>query len=299
MITILGRPSRGKFSQSSRLRSARRPPARSWRIAPPAGSAIPQDRPASHGSVDASVDMASLPGWKRKLDLLWVLTVLPVTLVLAPFLFCWIKLVSPGPCLFRQTRIGRDGRPFTIYKFRTMTPEADANIHDAHVTHLITANQPMNKLDDDDDRLIKGARFIRTAGLDELPQLINVLRGEMSVVGPRPCVPTEFGLYDENHFRRFAVAPGITGCWQVRQTRFTTFREMMDMDLEYADHLSLRADLGIILKTPFVLIGRILSYLRDKASKPAPQPIRGIPALGGPQLPYAANNGKRKSRQAT
>jgi lipopolysaccharide/colanic/teichoic acid biosynthesis glycosyltransferase len=243
--------------------------------------------------------MASLPGWKRKLDLLWVLLVLPVTLVLAPFLFCWIKLVSPGPCLFRQTRIGRGGRPFTIYKFRTMTPEADANIHDAHVTHLITANQPMIKLDNEDDRLIRGACFIRTAGLDELPQLINVLRGEMSAVGPRPCVPTEFGFYDEDHFRRFAVAPGITGSWQVKQTRFTTFREMMDMDLEYVDHLSLRADLRILLKTPFVLIGRILSCIRDKVSKPAHRTIGRLPALGGPQLPYAANTAERKPTQAT
>jgi lipopolysaccharide/colanic/teichoic acid biosynthesis glycosyltransferase len=196
-----------------------------------------------------------------------MLLILPLALALAPILVIWIKLASPGPCIFRQTRIGRGGRTFTMYKFRTMHPEAATDIHDAHVTRLIKTNQPMVKLDDEDSRLIKGARFIRMSCLDELPQVLNVLRGEMSAVGPRPCVPSEFQFYDEYHFRRFAVPPGMTGIWQIKRTRFTTFREMMAIDVEYVNRLSPWGDLKIIMNTPVVLLGRLAACTAAKIRK--------------------------------
>jgi lipopolysaccharide/colanic/teichoic acid biosynthesis glycosyltransferase len=192
--------------------------------------------------------------WKRELDLLLLLLMLPVALMVAPFLCCWIQLVSPGPCLFRQTRIGRGGRPFTMFKFRTMRPGAETAIHETHVTRLIEANQPLIKLDGADDRLIKGGWIIRKLGFDELPQLINVLRGEMSVVGPRPCLPSEFQLYDLDYYRRFAVQPGLTGVWQVDRTRSTTFHDMEEMDIGYVDHLSPWTDIKIVAKTPVSLV---------------------------------------------
>jgi lipopolysaccharide/colanic/teichoic acid biosynthesis glycosyltransferase len=200
---------------------------------------------------------------------LWVLLLLPVALVFAPVLFCWIKLTSPGPCIFRQTRIGRHSQPFTMYKFRTMHPEAATAVHEAHVAHLISTNQPLIKMDDEDGRLIKGACFVRMSGLDELPQLLNILRGEMSVVGPRPCVPSEFEFYDAHHLRRFAVPPGLTGIWQIERTRFTTFREMMAMDVGYIDHLSLWSDFKIIMKTPVAVFGRLTTSVRSKFGKSA------------------------------
>jgi len=194
-----------------------------------------------------------MPRWKRSLDLLCLVLILPLTLSLLPLLFCWVKLVSPGPFIFRQTRIGCGGKPFTMYKTRTMRPGADPAIHEAHVRRLIASNRPMIKLDREDDRLIKGASCIRMFGLDELPQLVNVLRGEMSMVGPRPCVPSEFPLYASAHYRRFAVPPGLTGLWQIKRTQATTFREMMGMDIEYVDRLSAWADFTIMLQTPLAL----------------------------------------------
>lgn len=205
----------------------------------------------------ASATLTSVSGsrlrWKRALDLVCVLLFLPVIVLVGLLIHFWITMVSPGPTIFRQTRIGRCGRTFTIYKFRTMHLSADPAVYEAYIMNLINSGQPMVKMDDHDERLIKGARFIRKSGLDELPQLLNVLRGEMSIVGPRPCVPCEFQFYDEHHFRRFLVPAGLTGIWQVRRNHSTTFQEMMDMDVEYVDHFSLREDLKIILMTPLAL----------------------------------------------
>ena len=268
MDTILGPSPRGHSPHASRRQSSKLPSPRNRRQAP-AGRPVSQwDCPTCDGGAPAS-DSAPLSGWKRDCDLLWVLLLLPLALVLAPFVCCWIKLASPGPCIFRQTRIGRGGKPFTMYKFRTMHPEAATAVHEAHVTNLIMTNRPMIKLDDEDSRLITGACFIRMSGLDELPQLLNVLRGEMSMVGPRPCVPSEFQFYDEHHFRRFTVPPGLTGLWQIKRTRFTTFREMMAMDVYYVDHLSPWLDLKIILKTPVALIVWLTNCARSKVRKSA------------------------------
>lgn len=118
----------------------------------------------------------------------------------------------------------------------------------------------MIKLDvSGDSRLIMGGCLIRTSGLDELPQFINVLRGEMSLVGPRPCLPKEYEFYPEHIRQRFTVQPGLTGIWQVCRTQSTTFREMVKMDNDYVGHLTLFADLGIILKTPLALLGQTIA----------------------------------------
>ena len=260
-------PPRGRFSRTFRRRSQQTASGRSWSVAGPANAAPPRD--ACPTRTDPAGATVPFPGWKRGCDLLWVLLLLPLALILAPVFFCWIKLASPGPCIFRQTRIGRHSKPFTMYKFRTMHPQAGTAVHEAHVSHLITTNQPLVKLDDEDGRLIKGACLVRMSGLDELPQLLNILRGEMSAVGPRPCIPSEFELYDAHHVRRFAVPPGLTGIWQIERTRFTTFRQMMAMDVDYVDHLSPWADFKIIMKTPVALLGRLATSVRSKFRKAA------------------------------
>ncbi len=194
--------------------------------------------------------------------------ILPFVALLAALVYCWIQLVSPGAVLFRQTRIGRGGKPFTIYKFRSMSLKAATNIHEAHVEHLIKSNKPMIKLDvTGDSRLIRGGCLIRTSGLDELPQFINVLRGEMSLVGPRPCLPREFELYDAHQRHRFAVQPGLTGSWQVTRTHSTTFSEMVEMDNDYVDRLDPIVDIQIILRTPFALLGQMKACASSKVQK--------------------------------
>lgn len=231
---------------------------------------------------------AELPLWKRASDIAFVLLILPFIAFFALIIYCWIRIVSPGNVLFRQTRIGRGGKPFTIYKFRSMKLQARTEVHEAHVEHLIKSDMPMTKLDMvGDSRLIKGGCIIRTSGLDELPQFINVLRGEMSLVGPRPCLPKEYELYDESQRHRFAVQPGLTGQWQVNRTATTTFREMVKIDDDYVDRCSPLLDLKIILKTPFVLLnqvktcarsrfasrGVVMRPIRSRASRMVPPPV--------------------------
>ena len=232
----------------------------------PVHAAPRQVRPTRHDKSVPGVDPVSIPEWKHWGDMLGVILILPLALVFAALVCCWIKLVSPGPCTFRQTRIGRGGKPFTMFKLRTMTPGARTAEHEAHVSRLIKTNLPMTKLDEVDDRLIKGARLIRNLGLDELPQLVNVLRGEMSLVGPRPCTPQEFRCYDTDHYRRFAVQPGLTGLWQVERTQVTTFREMMGMDIAYIDRMSPWTDFKILMKTPIALIEQILPAIQPKSN---------------------------------
>lgn len=206
------------------------------------------------------------------MDLSAVLIALPVLVVLMSLIYVWIQIVSPGAVLFRQTRVGRGGKLFTIYKFRSMKQQAGTQVHEAHVENLIRSNGPMVKLDfAGDPRLIKGGWLIRRAGLDELPQLINVLKGEMSLTGPRPCLPSEAKLYDSKQLRRFQVLPGLTGNWQVNRKESTTFREMVAMDDEYIDRLSPARDLTIILKTPIALFGQFKRSTKAPFRKPGVQ----------------------------
>jgi len=197
-----------------------------------------------------------LPLWKRILDVTCVLLALPVLVPLGVLIALFIKLVSPGPAFFRQKRIGIFGKGFMCLKFRTMKINADTTVHQAHLKHLITSNHPTKKLDcGGDKRLIFGGLILRSLGADELPQLINVLRGEMSLVGPRPCTPYEFELFLPRHKRRCEAPPGLTGLWQISGKNKTTFEEQINLDLYYVEHKSLWLDLKIIALTiPAILV---------------------------------------------
>jgi lipopolysaccharide/colanic/teichoic acid biosynthesis glycosyltransferase len=197
-----------------------------------------------------SYGTAGLPLWKRLLDLAIIAALLPGIVLVGAFVALIIKCGSPGPVLFRQRRVGYRGREFTCLKFRTMKHKADTEFHQKHTRDLIHSQAPMVKLDSQrDPRLIPFGAALRATGLDELPQLVNVLRGEMSVVGPRPCLPYESELYETWHRRRFNAVPGLTGLWQVNGKNRTTFNQMVQLDIEYSERMSLWLDLKIILRT--------------------------------------------------
>lgn len=197
-----------------------------------------------------------IPVWKRGMDLACALLALPVLAVGTLFMTIVTKFVSPGPVFFRQERIGYHGRRFKIYKFRTMSVGADTSGHASYCKDLISTNAPMVKLDvRGDSRLIPGGWMLRASGLDELPQLINVLRGEMSLVGPRPCIPSEFEQYLPWQKKRVDAVPGLTGLWQVSGKNRTTFDQMIRFDIQYTKSLSVLLDVKIILMTvPSLLV---------------------------------------------
>ena len=197
-----------------------------------------------------------VPSWKRALDISCVLVTSIVWVPLWLMIAMFIKIASPGPILFKQERIGRMGKPFRCLKFRTMSFNADTGVHQKHLHQLMTSKQPMKKLDGiGDTRLIPGGLWLRALGVDELPQLINVLRGEMSVVGPRPWVPYEYEMDQARHRQRCETLPGLTGLWQVNGKNRTTFERMMELDLTYVEKKSLFLDLKIIVCTvPAILV---------------------------------------------
>jgi exopolysaccharide biosynthesis polyprenyl glycosylphosphotransferase len=165
-----------------------------------------------------------------------------------------IKLSSPGPVLFRQERVGRDGATFLVLKLRTMVTDAEARL--AEIAHLNEADGPLFKVRDD-PRVTRVGRFLRTTSIDELPQLINVLRGEMSLVGPRPALPREVQQWSPDVHGRLRVQPGITGMWQVSGRSDSSFDDYQRLDLYYVDNWSLSTDLSILLRTvPAVLSSR-------------------------------------------
>jgi len=210
---------------------------------------------------------AALPTWKRLLDLFIVALLFPFWLPIMTLIALWVAVTSPGPIFYRQPRIGLRGRRFMIVKFRTMKVNAETHVHEAYLEHLIVSDRPMIKLDATDPRLILGGRILRATGFDELPQIFNVLRGEMSVVGPRPCTVTEFERYAPEQRARANALPGLTGLWQVNGKNRTTFREMIEMDIFYSRNISLSLDLKIILRT----LPAILGQLSD-STQPLPQP---------------------------
>ena len=196
----------------------------------------------------------AMPAWKRGIDFIFCLLALQVLGFWCVLMAAVTRLVSPGPVFFRQERVGFRGRRFMIYKFRTMTVGADPALHQDHFKQLVDSNAPMVKLDARGDaRLIPGGWILRASGLDELPQLINVLRGDMSLVGPRPCLPGEFGQYLPVHRERVDAVPGLTGLWQVSGKNRTTFEEMVRLDIHYARNVSPLLDLKIVLLTPWAL----------------------------------------------
>ena len=220
----------------------------------------------------SAVDVAKhLPGWKRAIDLFCCLLALPFLAGLTVIMTVLTKLVAPGPVFFRQERIGCGGRRFWIYKFRTMRVGADTNGHQDYFKDLIGTNAPMMKLDSRGDcRLIPGSRFLRAAGLDELPQIINVLRREMSIVGPRPCLAGEYAAYQPGQRQRCDAMPGLTGLWQVSGKNRTTFEEMVNFDIRYSKTKSGWLDVKIIILTVPALLGQIYDTRIRKSSAPSP-----------------------------
>jgi lipopolysaccharide/colanic/teichoic acid biosynthesis glycosyltransferase len=214
------------------------------------------------------LDFVTVPLWKRILDVASILMVAPFLLPLVLLTVATIKLTSRGPLLFRQERIGLLGQRFTLLKFRTMIPGSDTGVHEAHVASLIASNGPMTKLDAGGDaRLIPFGKMLRASGLDELPQLVNVLRGEMSLVGPRPCLPAEYERYHAWQRERFRTLPGLTGLWQVSGKNRTTFNEMIELDIEYARIKSPWLDLKIMLKTIPVVMDEVRSIVGGSSRK--------------------------------
>jgi exopolysaccharide biosynthesis polyprenyl glycosylphosphotransferase len=198
-----------------------------------------------------------IQGWrlrlKRAIDVGFSLVSLTLTAPVLALTALAIRLEGPGPIFFRQTRVGRHGRDFTFFKFRSMVPGAEEVLPDLQAHN--EAEGPIFKMRAD-PRVTRVGRWIRRLSIDELPQLLNVLRGDMSLVGPRPPLPSEVASYQPWHRRRLDVAPGMTGLWQVSGRSKLTFDEMVMLDLYYAENWSLMLDLRILLRTvPTVLLG--------------------------------------------
>ncbi len=196
--------------------------------------------------------------YKRVFDFIFAAFALLVLAI--PFLIIavLIKYSSKGAVFFRDTRIGKNGEPFKFYKFRTMYLNNDDSIHREFVSEFIKQNkgEKVKKITDD-PRITRVGKFLRKTSLDELPQLFNVLRGDMSLVGPRPCLPYEWEQYDEWHRRRFSIIPGCTGLWQVSGRSAVDFNDMVILDLFYIDNMSPLLDFKIMLKTiPVMLLAK-------------------------------------------
>ncbi|GAB4367479.1 MAG: hypothetical protein Kow00128_11990 [Deltaproteobacteria bacterium] len=211
-----------------------------------------------------------MPAWKRAIDILGSATGLILLSPLFLLVAALIKIVSPGPVFFRQDRVGHAGKLFTFLKFRTMHVNNDATVHKQYLSTLIRGDQAMEKLDADrDPRIIRFGRFLRQSCIDELPQLINVFRGDMSLVGPRPCLPYEAQEYLLWHARRFDTVPGMTGLWQVNGKNKTTFKEMIRYDIAYSRQMSPWLDFSILLKTIPTVFSLVMEHLRRKRAASA------------------------------
>ena len=178
----------------------------------------------------------------RTLAVLGMLVLLPVLVGIA----LAVKVSSPGPALFRQTRVGLDGREFVMYKFRTMRQDAEALL--GQVLHLNEHDGVLFKIRED-PRVSGVGRWLRRLSLDELPQLWNVARGEMALVGPRPPLPREVARYDARTWRRLEVKPGLTGIWQVSGRSDLSWDEAVTLDLTYVEQRSLALDVRILGRT--------------------------------------------------
>ena len=208
-----------------------------------------------------------MPVWKRSLDIIGSLFGL---IILSPLFIgtgIYIKLVSPGSIIFKQKRIGFRGVDFDFYKFRSMHQGNNQAYHGKHAEDFIkNANVPMLKLDDQDPRIIPGGKLLRKLCIDELPQLLNVLKGDMSLVGPRPCIPYEKESYLRWHTHRFDVVPGMTGLWQVSGKNKLTFKQMIRLDIAYCRNLSLYNDFKILFLTVPAIITMVLESVERKLS---------------------------------
>ncbi len=202
------------------------------------------------------------------ISLVCLMLVSPLFLCIAIF----IKIVSPGPVFFLQERVGCWGKTFTMIKFRTMNPhQENTSIHKEYVSGLINSTKsnnvgearPMIKLDDNRNIILFG-NILRKFCIDELPQLINVLRGDMSLIGPRPPIPYEVEEYDGWHNGRLNTVPGITGLWQVSGKNRLTFDQMTRLDINYSRNRSFWMDIKIMIKTPFAILSQVREVLLRK-----------------------------------
>jgi exopolysaccharide biosynthesis polyprenyl glycosylphosphotransferase len=197
---------------------------------------------------------------KRATDVIGAVTLLVLTAPLFAIVALWVRRDSPGPIFFRQTRLGEGMQPFVALKFRTMFVDTDDTAHREFIKATMNstaapAGNGLYKLERSSS-ITSSGRFLRKTSLDELPQLINVLRGEMSLVGPRPCIAYETESFESHHFERFDVPAGITGLWQVTARAHASFGEALDLDVAYARHWSLGLDLMLLLRTPFALLAQ-------------------------------------------
>jgi exopolysaccharide biosynthesis polyprenyl glycosylphosphotransferase len=195
---------------------------------------------------------------KRTLDVAGASLGLILTGPLFAYAVWWIKRESPGPVLFRQERVGFEMRRFTMLKFRTMRVDADQSRHEEYIRSTMDAGAApgangLYKLERASE-VTRFGRWLRKTSLDEVPQLINVLRGDMSLVGPRPCIPYELEYFEPHHFERFLIRPGLTGLWQVQARARSTFGEALEMDVAYVRGWSLGLDLALLCRTPAQLI---------------------------------------------
>jgi lipopolysaccharide/colanic/teichoic acid biosynthesis glycosyltransferase len=206
------------------------------------------------------VDPASVidVGWgKRSIDVVLSAAGLAGLFLLFAVLAVLIKLDSSGPAFYQQVRVGKDGRPFRLLKFRSMRQDADLLLAD--LEQLNEVSGPMFKIRRD-PRVTRVGAFIRRYSLDELPQLINVMRGEMSLVGPRPPLPSEVERYEDWQLARLRALPGITGLWQVTGRSEVTFDDMVRLDLQYIRNRSIALDLEIMLRTIPAVLGTRGAY---------------------------------------
>ena len=240
---------------------------------------------------EASLAHSEVPRWKRALDITLIVLALPVLVPVMLFIALLIYVVSDGPVLFRQERVGYRGRRFRCFKFRTMVVGNNTAVHQGHLQELMSSNRPMVKMDvHGDPRIIPCGLPLRSSGLDELPQIINVLRGDMSLVGPRPCVPYEYEKYLPWQKERFNTLPGLTGLWQVSGKNKTTFEEMIQLDIRYVRTKSPWLDFAIIFKTIPALIVQVIEVRRDRKSlvrEVRPQPARLGRAVQPAMVPAA------------
>jgi exopolysaccharide biosynthesis polyprenyl glycosylphosphotransferase len=195
---------------------------------------------------------------KRSIDIAGASLLLALAAPLMLVIAMLIRRGSPGPIFFRQQRLGVDMRPFTFFKFRTMRAGTDDAPHREYLRNIMSADATpgannLYKLERPND-VTRVGRWLRKTSLDELPQLINVLKGDMSLVGPRPAIPYELELYAPHHYERFLVQAGLTGLWQVEARAHSTFGEALDLDVIYARSWSLGLDLRLLLRTPLLTL---------------------------------------------
>lgn len=213
-----------------------------------------------YNSTNISIDNAnkSYVISKRLIDVFGSIVGLLILSILMVIIAVIIKIEDPkGSVFFKQVRIGKNGREFKMYKFRSMASDAEERLEE--LLKLNEVEGAMFKMKDD-PRITRVGKFIRKTSIDELPQLLNVLKGEMSLVGPRPPLPREVEEYTNHDKQRLIVVPGCTGLWQVSGRSNVSFTEMVELDIEYIKSRSLLYDLRIILKTVWVLLGSKDAY---------------------------------------